>query len=117
MSDNVTVKLARPVQGHGEEIAQLSLREPTGEDAMECGYPFRTTADAKGRDIQIIDTEATSKMISALAGVPVSTVRQLAMVDWNQCLQVISLFMVGATPKKSRTSTSTARAGGKAPSA
>ncbi len=112
MSNEATVKLTHKVQAHGQEISELVMRQPTGDDAMECGYPFRTTTDAKGHDVTIIDTEATSKMISALADVPLSTVRKLVLFDWNQAMQVIGLFMAGATPKRSKTSISTAPATG-----
>lgn len=36
----VTIQLTKPITAHDKEVSDLTLREPTAGDVMECGYPL-----------------------------------------------------------------------------
>ncbi|MCV5427340.1 phage tail assembly protein, partial [Escherichia coli] len=40
------IKLSKPVRAHGEDIHVLELREPTGKDVRELGFPYTASGDA-----------------------------------------------------------------------
>lgn len=78
MKSEVKVPLRRPIQAHGEELRELTLREPTGKDLRVMGLPFGFSA---GGEVQI-DAAATHRAISTLAGIPPSSVDQLSAQDF-----------------------------------
>lgn len=91
----VVVPLSKPIQAHGEELAQLTLRPPTGRDLRTCGMPFRIGEDASVS----VDAQAMARMISALAAIPPSGVDHLSAADWQDCMVVVlSFFGTAATP-------------------
>ena len=89
----VPVPLSHPVKAHGRDIAELTLRPLTGKDLRICGAPYRI---GRAGEEGIVDAQAVSAMISELAGVPISTVDQLAAVDWFACWSVIQGFLDGS---------------------
>lgn len=91
---SVTVKLAVPIEAHGETLTELVLREPTGKDIRVNGMPFRFHAE----DGSIItDAAAVHRYIAALAAVPPSTVDRLAPSDWSAAMAAVLGFF-GAAP-------------------
>lgn len=83
----VRVALARPVQAHGEEVTELVLAAPTARI-------FRVLDDAKGNVDSII------RMISAMAGVPISAVEALAPEDFGRCARVVADFLGPLAPSE-----------------
>jgi hypothetical protein len=83
----VKLTLTRPVKQGDEEIVCLDLREPTAGDVMECGYPL-TIGDGEATP----NADAVGRLISRLAGVPPSVVKQLAVHDFQACLGVVLGF-------------------------
>lgn len=81
------VILTRPVKHGDNEIAELDLREPTAGDVMECGYPL-TIGDGEATP----NAAVVGKLVSRLAGVPPSVVKQLAVHDFQACLGVVLGF-------------------------
>lgn len=75
------ITLSRPIEAHGETLAELELREPTGEDIMECGMPFEFVDGKKGTR-RHIDTRSMGAYISALASIPPSSVAKLHPSDF-----------------------------------
>lgn len=77
------LKLRKPVIANGDEVMELSFREPTPADIERCGDPVRidffTGAEAK----LIYNDVAVSAMMSTLAAVPPSTIKQMALKDWK----------------------------------
>lgn len=89
MSD-VVIKLARPITAHGVEVNELTLREPNAGDVMECGYPLAIDGSSV-----IPQAASISKMISRLAGIPPSSVKQLSMPDYNAAMGAVLGFFGG----------------------
>jgi len=84
----IEVKLGTPIEAHDETIDTLSIRRPKGGDVMDLGMPF--TAQADGTAIARMDL--MGKYISALAGIPISSIRKMEVADLMQAVQVISGF-------------------------
>ncbi len=94
---SVTVKLAVPIEAHGETLSELTMREPVGKDIRINGMPFRFHAE----DGSIItDAAAVHRYIAALAAVPPSTVDRLAPSDWSAAMAAVLGFF-GAAPATS----------------
>jgi hypothetical protein len=96
MREKVVVGLVEPVQAHGETVRELVLRPLTGRELRQCGYPFKIEG---GR--QIVDTEAVARLASELAGVPTSTIDQLAAEDWNALVPAVLGFLGAQGPRSS----------------
>ncbi|WP_298214627.1 phage tail assembly protein [Acidocella sp.] len=86
------MKLIKPIQAHGETITELNFREPTGNDIIACGFPFKI--ETSGRETkQVIDTQAIGAYIAALAGIPSSSVAQLAVLDYTRAMgEIVGFF-------------------------
>ncbi len=87
MNETTTIKLRKPITAHGEDIQELKLREPTGEDIEKCGYPL---AIGEGKAYPI--AESVSKLIARLAAIPPSSVKQLAVADYQAAMGVVLGF-------------------------
>lgn len=81
------ITLTKSVKRGDEEISVLDLREPTAGDVMECGYPL-TIGDGEATP----NADVIGKLISKLAGVPPSVVKQLSVSDFQACLGVVLGF-------------------------
>ncbi|WP_413594711.1 phage tail assembly protein [Citrobacter youngae] len=81
------IKLIKPVLAHGEEIHVLEMREPTGKDVRELGFPYTASADAGVK----MDAGVIAKYISRLASIPPSSVDEIQPSDLN----IISWDIVG----------------------
>lgn len=92
MTDPVTLDLSVPVQAHGETVARLSFRAPTGRDIRAAGLPYRLAADGE----VLVDAAAMHRMIVALAAVPPSTVDAMAAADWQAAMAVVLGFFGSA---------------------
>ncbi|HUB49341.1 MAG TPA: phage tail assembly protein [Acetobacteraceae bacterium] len=99
----VPVPLSHPVKAHGRDISELTLRPLTGKDLRICGAPYRI---GRAGEEGIVDAQAVSAMISELAGVPISSVDQLAAVDWFACWSAIQSFLDTSSSGTSTANTS-----------
>lgn len=81
------IPLSKPIEAHGKEIDSLTLREPTAEDVMVCGYPL-TIGDGEATP----NAAVIGKLIARLAGVPPSTVKAMSMPDFNAAMGVVLSF-------------------------
>jgi hypothetical protein len=71
-----TLELTSPVTGHGETLTALTLQMPTGNDLFHSGGdPF---VDGVGKPT---DLRRLFALVSRIAGVPESTVKQLSVQD------------------------------------
>jgi hypothetical protein len=91
----IDFELSKPIKAHGEEIHVLKLREPTGKDVRECGYAIEIS---KGKGISIKES-AIFDYIERLAGIPPSSVDQLAPYDLLMLGALISGFFAPAIPE------------------
>lgn len=87
----VTIQLSKPIAAHGAEVDQLTLREPNAGDVMECGYPL-----GMQDDLAIPQAAPIGRLIARLAGIPPSSVKQLAMPDYNRAMGVVLGFFGAA---------------------
>lgn len=87
----VTVKLAKPVTAHGEQITELTLREPTVEDIMDLNQPFLIIVGDDETGIRI-QGKTIGLYIVRLAGVPMSTVKQITPADFSAAQTVVMSF-------------------------
>lgn len=80
MADPIlTVKLAEPVKAMGEDVSELRFRAPTGKDLIELGNPvaINVYADDPVQTVKV-DWSIMGKMMSRLAGVPLTTIEALS---------------------------------------
>ena len=93
---SATVKLSRPIQAHGEEVSEITLREPTADDVMQIGSPQLLVPSADGESAGVeIRAKVIGQYITRLASIPPSSVKALPIVDFMQCQQVIMGFFGG----------------------
>lgn len=107
----VTLKLSRPIEAHGEQYAELVICKPNGHDLFQAGYPFKIETSPGGATVQVIDPGAVRKMISRLAKIPVSSVDQLDIGDWTAAMGTVMSFF-GTAPAASSKPISTPGDGG-----
>lgn len=83
-------KPAKPVIAHGDEVTELKFREPTAADIEACGSPiiFNLYAD-EGQPKTRVDPKVMFAMMSRLAIVPPSTIRQLSAREWEYAANVL----------------------------
>lgn len=90
-----TITLSKPVEAHGERLAVLTLREPTGKDITAAGMPLRFAGAGDAMQAEI-DAAPMSRMIARLAGVPPSAVDALSASDWMEAATGVLLFFAPA---------------------
>lgn len=81
MSESQKFTLIKPIKAHGEEITELTLREPDGDDVIELGYPYLVlmqAGDSVGVDIR---ARVVYSYVSRLAGIPLSSAKQIKLSD------------------------------------
>jgi hypothetical protein len=93
-SKDLTVKLQKAVQAHGETIKEIKFRRPTGGDLMGLtDWPI--VIDYQTGRVSP-NPPVMGAMMSTLAGVPPSTIRQLEAQDWTTCSHRLMGFFVPA---------------------
>ncbi|MBK3431403.1 phage tail assembly protein [Pseudomonas fluorescens] len=94
MSD--PIKLDQPIEAHGEQLTELTLRLPTVQEVRAIkAMPYKLD---KNEDV-CLDMEVVAKYIAVCAGIPPSSVNQLALSDLNTLAWVVfSFFMPSAPP-------------------
>lgn len=92
MSGTSTVLvLARPIKAHGEDVEQITLREPTVKDMIEVGQPFLIIA-GDGETAVRIQNKTVAQYIVRLAQIPMSSVEQMAPADFTKAQAVVMGF-------------------------
>ncbi|QBY56153.1 phage tail assembly protein [Cupriavidus oxalaticus] len=85
--------LTKPVKAHGEEVTSLDLRDPEPRDAREIkAMPYWVAPD---QSVQLNPTAAAQYVVRC-AGIPMSSVDQLDMGDFNRLCWVIAGFFLKA---------------------
>jgi hypothetical protein len=106
-----TLKLRKPIKAHGEEIAELTFREPTGKDIREIGVPFALASGGDGEGVAVFNSSVIARYVSRLANVPTSSVDQMSAIDWRNAMAIVNGFFGGGgedeapTPPASGTTT------------
>lgn len=92
----VTIALSKPIKAHGEDISELTLREPTVKDTIEVGQPFLIIVGEGETGIRI-QNKTVAAYIVRLAAVPQSTVEQMSLADFSAAQSaVLGFFGAGA---------------------
>ncbi|ROP61562.1 tail assembly chaperone E/41/14-like protein [Enterobacter sp. BIGb0383] len=92
------IPLTVPVRAHGDDIGVLELREPTGKDVRELGFPYNANAEGGLK----LDAGVIAKYLSRLGGIPPSAVDEMSPVDLNTVSWVVAGFFLGtSTPSGS----------------
>lgn len=88
----ITVRLLyKPLRGMtGEEITQLTFREPTGADINRIGNPCRFNADGES----IIDDRRMMLVIANLSGVLSPILERMDPRDYNSCAYRLRSFFL-----------------------
>jgi len=87
------ISLRKPVMGgDGEEVSELTFREPTGADIEKVGNPV--SVDFSQDPPKISYEKPMSAMIAALAEVPPSTVKLMNARDWENAALLITNFFL-----------------------
>jgi len=96
VNDKVIVKLRKAIIANGDEVKELTFREPTAGDIERVGTnPVNIEQVGETGKLKVtFDTKAMSHMMSILAAVPPSTIRQMNPKDWNTAAwELASFFM------------------------
>ena len=90
--NTIVVKLQSAVQAHGDTIKELTFRRPTGGDLMTLSdWPIMIDYNT-GRISP--NPPLMGQMMSVLAGVPPSTIKQISAQDWSTCAHRLMGFFV-----------------------
>jgi Phage tail assembly chaperone proteins, E, or 41 or 14 len=83
VSTDLVIPLRKKVIAHGEEIQELRFREPTAGDIEACGTPVMIDFLTGEQPKMTFETKAMFAMMSRLASVPPSAIKQLHPKDWG----------------------------------
>ncbi|MDP0880687.1 phage tail assembly protein, partial [Klebsiella variicola] len=85
------VKLSAPIEAHGEQLSELTIRRPTPQEARAIkALPYKIDKD----EAVSIDLDIAAKYIVVCAGIPSSSVNQLDLADLNSLSwQIAGFFM------------------------
>ena len=94
MAMSEPIKLGVPIEAHGEQLTELTLRRPTVQEVRAIkAMPYKLD---KNEDV-CLDMDVAAKYIAVCAGIPPSSVNQLSLPDLNQLAwTVFSFFMPSA---------------------
>lgn len=95
------IQLSKPVRAHGEDVHVLELREPTGKDVRELGFPYTTTGDAGVK----LDAAVVAKYVSRLASIPMSSVDNMTPADLNTLSWEVAGFFLGTSQQENFSTT------------
>lgn len=96
MSEKTVFTLSKPIKVGDEEVAQIELRAPVGQDLLDIGYPYLVTlGDGEGERIEL-RPKVMAKYVSRLAAIPPSSVTQIAIADLQQLQGVVMGFFGGS---------------------
>lgn len=91
-----TIKLDTPIQAHGEQLTELTLRRPTTRECRQIGQlPYRIEKDESVG----LNLDVAAKYIVVCAGIPSSSVDQLDVTDLSTAAWAVAGFFM-ASPKK-----------------
>jgi hypothetical protein len=98
--DEWTIALNTPISAHGEEIDQITLRQPTTADLIDLGQPMRLLPGSGGEETAIdIRMNVVAHYVARLAAIPLSSVKALSLADFSQATQVVlGFFGEGKAP-------------------
>jgi Phage tail assembly chaperone proteins, E, or 41 or 14 len=91
---DIVVILRKAVIAHGDEVKELRFREPTAADIERCGNPVNIDFLSGDTPKMTFDAKSMSAMMSMLAAVPPSTIKQMHPRDWNSAAWNLASFFM-----------------------
>jgi hypothetical protein len=88
----LVLKLRKPVIANGEEVSEITFREPTGGDIERAGNPVIIDWN-EGARFEYKERQM-SAMMALLANVPPSTIRMMHPQDWNTGAMKLASFFI-----------------------
>ena len=89
----VTVQLNKPITAHGEEVSQITLREPTTKDVIELGLPTLIVISEDGKSTGVeVRQKVAARYIMKLAAIPLGAVESMSMQDFSSCTAAVMGF-------------------------
>jgi hypothetical protein len=82
--------LRKAVIAHGDEVRELKFREPTAADIEVCGLPVAIDFYTGEQPKMTFETKSMFAMMSRLANVPPSTIKQMHAKDWGVAAVVLA---------------------------
>ena len=90
---SITIKLSKTIKAHGEEVDEVTLREPATKDLMEIGLPMLIITGADGQSTGIeIRQPVIARYISRLAAIPMGSVESMTIKDFSLCSAAVMGF-------------------------
>ncbi len=91
-TSSVVQALRKSVIANGDEVKELTFREPTGADIERVGNPVNIDMLSGDTPKITFDSKAMTQMMALLATVPPSTIRQMHPRDWNSAAWQLAHF-------------------------
>lgn len=93
-----TITLSTPIQAHGDQVTELTLRRPTTRECRQIGQlPYRVEKDESVG----LNLDVAAKYIVVCAGIPSSSVDQLDVTDLNGLAWALAGFFM-ASPQTTK---------------
>jgi len=87
----IVVKLGKPIKTQsGDEIKEISFREPTGGDINQYGNPVRMNSQGEW----VIEERKMHFIMAALSGVMPPFLNKMDTRDWNVCAYELLRFFL-----------------------
>ena len=91
----ILIKLRKSIIANGDEVMELTFREPTGADIERVGNPVNVNPwPNDGGPKMSFDSKSMTQMMALLATVPPSTIRQMHPKDWNTAAWALANFFM-----------------------
>jgi hypothetical protein len=100
MTDKTIFKLSKPIKAHGQELSELQLREPTGDDVEKLGFPYVVTPKSNGETTIEIRAHLIYQYISRLAGIPKESAKQVSLGDLSLLSGLVISFFGESTQEQ-----------------
>ncbi|CAI0963665.1 Uncharacterised protein [Serratia liquefaciens] len=98
------IPLSKPITAHGETLHVLELQEPDYDQVAKFGMPFSLTVTGQVK----LDSAAAMAYIPELAGIPLSSAKQLALPDiFRISMSILSFFTDSTTQTNSESDSTT----------
>lgn len=91
----IVIKLRNKIIANGDEVDEITFREPTASDIERVGNPVNIDLSSATGEVKVtFDSKAMTQMMSLLAAVPPSTIRQMKTKDWNSAAWSLASFFI-----------------------
>lgn len=87
------IKLSKAITAHGDEVSEITLREPTTKDIIELGLPTLIIPGDDGQSTGVeIRQKVVARYVSRLAAIPMGSVEALSVKDFSLCTAAVMGF-------------------------